>query len=95
MVTGYARPGPTKDDDGFEYYEMLFGIFLFLQNAPIIWFSAKRQNTVEAATFGSKEFVTLQICTKELIVALCDTSCECSESRLIDPLISLLTIKEL
>jgi hypothetical protein len=43
------------------------GIFLFVQNAPIIWFS-KRQNTVEAATFGS-EFVALHIC-KELIVAL-------------------------
>ena len=33
------------------------GIFIFVQNAPIIWFS-KRQNTVEAATFGS-EFVAL------------------------------------
>jgi hypothetical protein len=43
------------------------GIFLFVQNAPIIWFS-KRQSTVEAATFGS-EFVALRIC-KELIVAL-------------------------
>jgi hypothetical protein len=37
------------------------GIFLFVQNAPIIWFS-KRQNTVEAATFGS-EFVALRIVT--------------------------------
>jgi hypothetical protein len=43
------------------------GIFIFVQNAPIIWFS-KRQNTVESATFGS-EFVALRIC-KELIVAL-------------------------
>jgi hypothetical protein len=43
------------------------GMFIFVQNAPIIWFS-KRQNTVEAATFGS-EFVALRIC-KELIVAL-------------------------
>jgi hypothetical protein len=44
------------------------GMFLFVQNAPIIWFS-KRQNTVEAATLGS-EFVALwRICT-ELIVAL-------------------------
>jgi hypothetical protein len=33
------------------------GIFIFVQNAPIIWFS-KRQNTVEAATFGS-EFIAL------------------------------------
>ena len=43
------------------------GIFLFVQNAPIIWFS-KRQNTVKSATFGS-EFVALRIC-KDLIVAL-------------------------
>jgi hypothetical protein len=43
------------------------GIFIFIQNAPIIWFS-KKQNTVEAATFGS-EFVALWIC-KEMIVAL-------------------------
>jgi hypothetical protein len=44
------------------------GIFLFVhQNAPIILYS-KRQNTVEAATFGS-EFVAIRIC-KELIVAL-------------------------
>lgn len=43
------------------------GIFLFVQNAPILAYS-KRQNTVEAATFGS-EFVALRIC-KELIVAL-------------------------
>ena len=43
------------------------GIIIFVQNAPIIWFS-KRQNTVEAATFGS-EFFALRIC-KELIVAL-------------------------
>jgi hypothetical protein len=34
------------------------GMFIFVQNAPIIWFS-KRQNTVEAATFGSK-FVALR-----------------------------------
>jgi hypothetical protein len=43
------------------------GIFIFVQNAPIIWF-LKKQNTNEAATFGS-EFVALQIC-KEMIVAL-------------------------
>ena len=43
------------------------GIIIFVQNNPIIWFS-KRQNTVEAATFGSK-FVALRIC-KELIFAL-------------------------
>jgi hypothetical protein len=43
------------------------GVFLFVQNAPIIWF-LKQQNTVEAATFGS-EFVALRICN-EVIVAL-------------------------
>ena len=48
------------------------GIIIFVQNAPIIWFS-KRQNRVEAATFGS-EFVTLRIC-KDLIVALCYKLC--------------------
>ena len=43
------------------------GIIIYVQNAPIIWFS-KRQNTVESSTFGS-EFVALHI-AKELIVAL-------------------------
>ena len=43
------------------------GIIIFVQNAPTIWFS-KRQNMVEAETFGS-EFVAMRIC-KELIVAL-------------------------
>jgi hypothetical protein len=38
-----------------------------VQNAPIIWYS-KRQNTVEASSFGS-EFVALRI-AKEMIVAL-------------------------
>ena len=38
-----------------------------MQNALTMWFS-KRQNTLEAATFGS-EFVALRIC-KELIVTL-------------------------
>jgi hypothetical protein len=36
------------------------GIILYVQNAPIIWYS-KRQNMVEAATFKSK-FVSLRIC---------------------------------
>jgi hypothetical protein len=40
---------------------------IYVQNAPILWYS-KRQNMVEAATFGS-EMVALQIC-KELIVAI-------------------------
>jgi hypothetical protein len=43
------------------------GIIIFVQNAPIIWYS-KRQNMVEAATFGS-EMVALRIC-KEFIVAM-------------------------
>ena len=43
------------------------GILIFVQNAPIIWFS-KRQNMVEISTFGS-ELVACRIC-KELIVAL-------------------------
>ena len=43
------------------------GILIFVQNSLITWYS-KRQNTVEAAIFGS-EFVTLRIC-KELILAL-------------------------
>ena len=43
------------------------GILIYVNNAPVIWYS-KRQNTVEAATFGS-ELVALRIC-KEMIVAL-------------------------
>ena len=43
------------------------GVLIFVQNAPIIWFS-KRQNTVESSSFGS-EFVALRI-AKDLIVAL-------------------------
>ena len=43
------------------------GILIFVQNAPIIWFS-KRQNTVESSSFGS-EFVALRL-AKEMIVAL-------------------------
>jgi hypothetical protein len=43
------------------------GMFIFVQNALIIWFS-KRQNMVEAATFGSN-CVALWICI-ELIIAL-------------------------
>ena len=44
------------------------GIILYKQNALIVWYS-KRQNTVEAAMFGS-EFVALRIC-KEMIVVIC------------------------
>jgi hypothetical protein len=43
------------------------GIIIFVQNAPIIWFS-KWQNMVESVMFGS-ELVAQRIC-KEMIVAL-------------------------
>ena len=43
------------------------GILIFVQNAPIIWFS-KRQNTVKGATFGG-ELVAMRI-SKDLIVGL-------------------------
>jgi len=43
------------------------GIIVYVQNVPIIWFS-KRQNTVEASSFGS-EFVALRT-AKDIIVAL-------------------------
>ena len=43
------------------------GILIFVQNAPIIWFS-KRQNTVKSATFESK-LVAMRI-AKDLIVGL-------------------------
>ena len=43
------------------------GIIMFVQNAPIVWF-VNKQNTAEAATFGSK-LVAHRIC-KDLIVAL-------------------------
>ena len=43
------------------------GIIIYVQNAPIIWFS-KRQNMVESSSFGSK-FVALRT-AKDMIVAL-------------------------
>ena len=43
------------------------GILIFLQNAPIMWYS-KRQNTVEGSTFGS-ELVAMRI-ARDMIVAL-------------------------
>ena len=43
------------------------GILIFLNHAPIIWFS-KAQNTVETSTFGF-EFVTMRIAV-ELIESL-------------------------
>jgi hypothetical protein len=43
------------------------GILIFIQNAPILWHS-KKQNTVEASTFGS-ELVAMRI-ARDLIVAL-------------------------
>jgi len=43
------------------------GIIIYLNMAPIIWFS-KRQNTVEASTFGS-EFVAMRVLV-EMLIAL-------------------------
>jgi hypothetical protein len=43
------------------------GIIIFIQNAPILWHS-KKQNTVEASTFGS-ELVAMRV-ARDLIVAL-------------------------
>ena len=43
------------------------GILIYMNQAPIIWYS-KRQNTVEASSFGS-EYIALRICT-EMIEAL-------------------------
>jgi hypothetical protein len=43
------------------------GILIYVQNAPIIWFS-KRHNTVESSSFGS-EFVALRA-AKDMVVAL-------------------------
>jgi hypothetical protein len=40
------------------------GILMFLMKAPIIWYS-KRQNTVEASTFGS-EFVAMRIAIEQI-----------------------------
>jgi hypothetical protein len=44
------------------------GILIFLQNAPILWYSKKKQNTVESSTFGS-ELVALCI-ARDLIASL-------------------------
>ena len=41
------------------------GILIYLNNAPIIWYS-KKQSTVESSTFGS-EFVALRIATETII----------------------------
>ena len=43
------------------------GIIIFINNAPVIWFS-KKQNRVESSSFGS-EFVALRI-ARDLIVGL-------------------------
>jgi hypothetical protein len=43
------------------------GVIIFLQKAPIIWYS-KRQNTVESSTFGS-EFVAMKTAV-ELTISL-------------------------
>ena len=44
------------------------GILIFVQNAPVIWYS-KKQNTVESSSFGS-EFVALHVAW-DMLVALC------------------------
>jgi hypothetical protein len=44
------------------------GILIFVQNAPIIWFS-KKQNTVESASFFGSEFMALRA-ARDMIVAL-------------------------
>ena len=43
------------------------GILIFVQNAPIIWYS-KKQNTVESSSFGS-EFVAMRT-ARDMIVSL-------------------------
>ena len=43
------------------------GILIYMNQAPIIWY-IKRQNTVEASSFGS-EYIALRICT-EMVEAL-------------------------
>ena len=43
------------------------GILIYVNQAPIVWYS-KRQNTVEASSFGS-EYIALRICT-EMVEAL-------------------------
>ena len=43
------------------------GVLIYINQAPIIWYS-KRQNTVEASSFGS-EYIALRICT-EMVEAL-------------------------
>jgi hypothetical protein len=43
------------------------GIIIFIQNAPILWYS-KKQNTVESSTFGS-ELVAMRV-ARDLIAAL-------------------------
>ena len=40
------------------------GFFIFLQNAPIIWFT-KQQNTVESSSFGS-EFLEMRIAVEHV-----------------------------
>jgi hypothetical protein len=40
------------------------GILIFIQKAPIIWYS-KRQNTVEASTFGS-EFIAMKTAIEQV-----------------------------
>lgn len=41
------------------------GYLIFVNSAPIVWYS-KRQNTVEASTFGS-EFIALKACVEAIV----------------------------
>ena len=67
-------------------YIYIYIIYIYSQ-APIIWYS-KRQNTVEASSFGS-EYIALRICTEKAealryklrcfgvpIEGACDVLCE-------------------
>ena len=57
------------------------GILIFINNAPITWFS-KRQNTVEASTFG-REFVALRVgCEMLPTNVYCDNQAVVSNSSL-------------
>ena len=41
------------------------GYIIFVNSAPILWYS-KRQNTVEASTFGA-EFIALKTCVEAIV----------------------------
>ncbi len=55
------------------------GIIIYVQNAPIIWFS-KRQNTVESCSFGKMNL--LRSVPRKICLSPCDTSFECLACQL-------------